>query len=279
MGMSICQFVLIFMTGSFIGWIWECCYYAMKFKRWINSGFMFGPVCPIYGVGVATTTALFCGDGRLRPTTTMGLVYLFIFCVIGSAVLEWITSIALEYWFHAVWWDYSDMPLNVDGRICLPASLAFGVAGLFVVKIGGPGLLDWCQGITVNRTELGALICVSVFIADLTLTVTSMSSLLEKISKWKNSFDRKMEENIMIVKDGPAAVAKAVVKTASGTVVRTMEFPSELYSRLTSGERKHLESIQEIWLPGRKEHNFVFDGTDRKEELRELSEKKNTEKS
>jgi uncharacterized membrane protein len=249
---------MIFMTGSFIGWVWECIYYAIKFKRWVNSGFMFGPVCPIYGVGVATSTALFCGDGKFRPMTTLGLIYLFVFCVVGSAILEWITSIVLEHWFHAVWWDYSDMPLNVDGRICLPASLTFGFAGLFVAKIGGPGLLDWCHGITRNGTELTAVVCVVLFTADLTLTVTSMSSLLEKIAGWKGSFDRKMEQNIMIVRDGPAAVVKAVVKSASGTVVRTVEFPSELYGRLTSGEKRHLETIREIWLPGRKEHNFVF---------------------
>ena len=53
-------------------------------------------------------------------------------------VLEYGTSWALEKLFHAYWWDYSSMPLNINGRVCFPYSVGFGVAGLIVVYFIAP---------------------------------------------------------------------------------------------------------------------------------------------
>lgn len=47
----------------------------------------------------------------------------FILCVIGRAIAEFGTSWVLEKRFNARWWDYSTLPLNIQGRICLPVGL------------------------------------------------------------------------------------------------------------------------------------------------------------
>ena len=63
---------------------------------------------------------------------------IFLVAFLGSIVLEYGTSWALEKLFHAYWWDYSSMPLNINGRVCFPYSVGFGVAGLIVVYFIAP---------------------------------------------------------------------------------------------------------------------------------------------
>ena len=57
---------------------------------------------------------------------------IFLICFFGSIVLDYTTSWALEKLFHAYWWDYSDVICNINGRVCLPASIGFGLAGILV---------------------------------------------------------------------------------------------------------------------------------------------------
>lgn len=45
------QWVLFFFIYSFIGWVWECCFVSVRKRRWVNRGFMYGPMLPIYGFG------------------------------------------------------------------------------------------------------------------------------------------------------------------------------------------------------------------------------------
>ena len=60
---------------------------------------------------------------------------IFIICVIGSAIAEFATRWVLEKRFNARWWDYSNMPLNIQGRICVPVSICFGLAGVLIVRL------------------------------------------------------------------------------------------------------------------------------------------------
>ena len=82
------------------------------------------------------------------------------------------TSFALEKLFHAAWWDYSDFPLNLHGRICLFASLGFGVGGLLTVYVIAPFTVNAVSYIQPIVLEFLALLFLFVFAVDLTLTVT-----------------------------------------------------------------------------------------------------------
>ena len=63
----------------------------------------------------------------------------------GSAILvtaiEWLTGFILEKVFHNKWWDYSNMPLNLNGYVCLLFSLIWGVFCVFIVDVFHP-LID-----------------------------------------------------------------------------------------------------------------------------------------
>ena len=130
--MIITQCFVEFIFYSFLGWIWESIYCTAKEKKWADRGFLFGPICPIYGSCVVLTSVLFSLVPALSDPE-FPLWAIFILCCLGSAVAEFGTSWVLEKRFHARWWDYSDMPLNIQGRICVPVSICFGLAGVLIV--------------------------------------------------------------------------------------------------------------------------------------------------
>lgn len=118
--LSLARIALFFYLYSFIGWACEELYCSIPAKRWVNRGFLKGPVCPIYGCGALM--ALFL----LRPLYPWPLA-LFFGAVVASGVLEYFTGWAMEKLFHTRWWDYSHRRFHLQGRVCLAifCSLAF----------------------------------------------------------------------------------------------------------------------------------------------------------
>ena len=120
-----------FFIYAFLGWCVEVVFHTITTGRWVNRGFLNGPVCPIYGVGmVLVLLALW----PLRHN----LFVLFLGSVVLTSTLELITGWVLKTLFHTTWWDYSDEPFQLGGYICLRFSLAWGVGGVFMVRIIHP---------------------------------------------------------------------------------------------------------------------------------------------
>ncbi len=121
---------LLFMIYSFGGWVMEVCISLITHKKFINRGFLVGPICPIYGTGAVIVSLV------LNQTESI----LAIFCVslVGSAVLEYIASFVMEKLFRVRWWDYSEKPININGRICMSSAISFGIAGIFIVEFITP---------------------------------------------------------------------------------------------------------------------------------------------
>lgn len=188
-------YFVYFIEASFAGWVWECTYNAVKQHRWENRGFLFGPVIPIYGVGTVGMMIIV----RLLPSLSaddVSLWKVFLISVVGSAILEYLTSYVMEKLFHAVWWDYSDMPLNIHGRICLPASLAFGVAGVFIVKYVIPFAASRTGSHDLLVTEGLSLLLMCAFGADLGLSVASIQSVAAKVQQLAQSLNEQMKRAV-----------------------------------------------------------------------------------
>ena len=98
--MIVAQYFDYFISFSFIGWAYECIYCTVKEKHWQNRGFLFGPICPIYGCGVVGALIIF----HLLPPMTGGKAYpvweIFLVCAVGSAIMEFVTSWVLEKWLQ-----------------------------------------------------------------------------------------------------------------------------------------------------------------------------------
>lgn len=224
---SIC--VCLFIIYSFVGWIYESSFCTVTSGKWENRGFLYGPVCPIYGTGAVAISvvmrALQSGGSSVEPWKV------FVISVLGSVVLEFTTSWVLEKLFHAVWWDYSNLPFNVEGRISLFSSLGFGFAGLLVVYVLAPFTEEVIQELSPAAAEVLALIFVFLFAVDLTLTVSALLDFDQAVIRMEDAFNQNMD----VIVDG------AVNRTSNlvdGAVNRT--------SRIKQGivERKNLINIQ-----------------------------------
>lgn len=127
------QLLWIFFLYAFLGWCTEVSYAALRTGKFVNRGFLNGPVCPIYGCGVVVVLA------GLEPLKG-NFVLLFLGSVVLTSALEWATGFVLEKLFRQRWWDYSDKPFNLGGYICLEFSVMWGLACLFVVDILHPSI-------------------------------------------------------------------------------------------------------------------------------------------
>lgn len=121
------QWVLFFFIYSFIGWVWECCFVSVRKCRWVNRGFMYGPMLPIYGFGAL---AVLISTIRVRDSIPL----IFLFGMVGATLLEYVTGAVMERLFNVKYWDYSNQKFNLNGYICLTSSLGWGLFSVLLVK-------------------------------------------------------------------------------------------------------------------------------------------------
>lgn len=133
------QIAWLFFIYAFLGWCAEVIYAGLAEGRVVNRGFLNGPVCPIYGIGMLGVLFLL---GSVQDQ----LLWLFVLGMLVCSAIELVGGWILEKVFHTRWWDYSNMPLQLGGYICLGFSIIWGLAVVFVVRLIQPlimGLVDW----------------------------------------------------------------------------------------------------------------------------------------
>ena len=132
--MTFYQVAFLFFTYSFLGWVGEVVFTAAVRRKYQDRGVLSGPLCILYGISALVITF------ALRDIRD-GWFFLFVFSAVYATVIEWIGGHILEYTSHTRWWDYSTQPFNLDGYICLGASVTWGVLGVIMLKWGNPLLL------------------------------------------------------------------------------------------------------------------------------------------
>ena len=156
----------IFIMYAFVGCCCEVIFAALCDGKFVNRGFLAGPVCPIYGFGVLIVVCV------LNPIKD-NIFVLFIGSVLLTSALEFAAGWALERFLHQKWWDYTDIPFNIKGYVCLKFSLLWGLACVFVVKLVHPTLF----ALVMKIPRIVGVILLSVFFAalvsDLTIAQTS----------------------------------------------------------------------------------------------------------
>lgn len=168
--MNFYQIVFLFFAYSFLGWVGEVLFTAVVHRKYQDRGVLSGPLCLLYGVGgLVITFAL----GDIRE----GWFFLLVFSAVYATVIEWIGGHILEYTTHTRWWDYSAMPFNLDGYVCLGASLTWGALGVVVLKWGNPLLLALYSLVPRGIWVVVLLAALVVFCVDLVGTLLAMAGL------------------------------------------------------------------------------------------------------
>ncbi len=173
------EFTFFFLIFAFLGWLLEVAYYTVKTHRFVNRGYNNGPVCPIYGLGIAFIhTVLSFFDQNFFLLIAVAFVL--------PTVLELLTGFAMNALFHTKWWDYSDMKYNLGGYICLRFSVYWGLLGVFIAVCLFPAA-DALYGV-IPETAMTVAECVlmAIFGVDLlisTLAAVGMGAELKVIGK------------------------------------------------------------------------------------------------
>jgi uncharacterized membrane protein len=153
-----------FIIYSIIGWSYETVFTYFMNGVLSKRGFLLGPLCPIYGVSILIMLLICSDKGK-------SMINLIIKCAFVATTMEYITSYWLERLFDRRWWDYSDMFMNVNGRICLGASILFGVLGAVFVRYIHPGLISLTNHVSSRLMRILDRIVLVLFLYDILLSI------------------------------------------------------------------------------------------------------------
>lgn len=159
---ELCYFFLMFVIFSIAGWIIEISLKFIQFHRFINRGFLIGPYCPIYGSGAILVTV----SVYLCAGSDAGYIETFLLSFIFCGILEYFVSWYMEKIFHARWWDYSDKPMNLDGRIWIGNLILFGLGGVFIVKLIAPRLFSLFEKIPQHLLYTFSICLAAIMLTD-----------------------------------------------------------------------------------------------------------------
>ena len=194
------EYFIYFIIYSFLGWIYESLFYSAQLKKPVNTGFLHGCLCPIYGLACVLNIALLY---RIENNTKVFLLSMLII-----SAIEYLVSYILESLFGKRWWDYTNWPCNLNGRISLISSLAFGILSMLQLRVIHP-LVE--SGAAALSQELKSIIVVTAAvytIADLLYTIRRIDKennrywfLDEEAEFAKRTFDRIETDRIQSVKE------------------------------------------------------------------------------
>lgn len=278
--MSIYFILLYFFVYGFLGWCTEVGFAAFKTHHFINRGFLNGPICPIYGVGVTAVITV------LTPYKS-DIIVLYILSVVLVTVLEGVTGWAMDKIFHNKWWDYSDMPLNIGGYVCLLFSIVWGFACLFIIYFIQPLVHDLLAFIPTIVGIILIIILGITLIADLYVTASTIfkfnrrlatmekiaaemheiseqigqeifektiramdrqEASKEKLATATDEFKEKMQDTASGLKEKTQGTAFELKERALDARERSQEISEELRSRIASLHTRYHESTDK---PGR----------------------------
>ena len=246
--MQIYYLMLYFFVYGFLGWCTEVAYATTKQRKFVNRGFLNGPICPIYGVGV-TVVVYF-----LTPYKD-NLILLYALSTVLVTVLEGLTGYLMDKIFHHKWWDYSSQPLNIGGYVCLLFSLIWGVACVAIVKVIHPLIYKALSFIPVTLGIVIAVILAAVLFADLYVTASGILKLnkrldaMEKIAAELREVSDKVGENIYeSVMDTLEfqEEKKKMLAAASSEFKEKLEAASELRERIGAATEEQKARIEEL---------------------------------
>ncbi len=225
--MQIYYFILYFFIYGFWGWCTEVAYATVKQKKFVNRGFLNGPICPVYGVGIGMVVML------LEPMSGT-IVSLYVVSTALVTTIEGVTGYLMDRLFHHKWWDYSNQPLNIGGYVCLLFSLAWGVACVLIVRVIHPFV---CQMVDMIPVTVGiglAAVLGIALLADLYVTTAEILKLNKKLDTMEKISAELRELSDMIGVN------------IHESVMETMEFSEETKKQLDSAVSELREKLDSV---------------------------------
>ena len=157
---SLWSLIVIFLSMSMFGWLWEVGMHLVSYGEFVNRGALHGPWLPIYGTGAVLILTVL---NRFRKNPALEFGAAIVLC----GFLEYMTSLVMEIVTGGTkWWDYSGYFLNLNGRICAEGLLVFGIGGLAIVYIIAPVIDDLMGRLNERKVMTVCTVLLVLFLAD-----------------------------------------------------------------------------------------------------------------
>lgn len=211
--------LLYYLIYSFLGWCTEVVYATLKTGKFVNRGFLNGPVCPIYGLGMAVCVLLL-------NTLVDKWYLLFLVGAVFASALEFLTGFILEKIFKLKWWDYSKEPFNIKGYICLKFTILWGLAILLMFKTLVPltekiiDFLPYTVGLVIIISCFVTLIvdfsCTVIQLVRIKKNIKEISLVGVKIKEGSNKIGEKISDVTISISERIEEINKKIKKTRLG---------------------------------------------------------------
>lgn len=157
--------VWIFFISCEVGWLVETVWCFIR-HGYIESrqSLVYSHLSVAYGMGAVILTLV------LYKLKDAKLSTIFLASYVAGTVTEYICSLGQEILFGSVAWDYSNVPLNINGRVCLLYSLFWGVLGIFWIKVVYPLMSKLVDKIPVKFSKVFVGVFIVFFVCDCILS-------------------------------------------------------------------------------------------------------------
>lgn len=235
-------YILSFFFYSAAGWFIESLYRSIGEKRIINSGFLTGPMCPIYGTGALVMTVFLYNPFKDKP------LLVFLLGMLLCDIVEYLTSVLMEVLFHARWWDYTYEFMNIRGRICLKHTLYWGIVAVSFVYVIHPGIDNIIMNLDVDTVRYMLIGIFIVFFLDVANSVrkaldirklqVKLSGILDSIGNTFNSVKTTFEDKKNSIHHSLENKADKLSDTKSEIFEQLQDIIFEFELRLSRGIEK-----------------------------------------
>lgn len=229
-----------FFIYSFFGWILESVYKTIYEKKWVNSGFLYGPLCPIYGTG-AIIMILFLSSFKNN------IFLLFLVAVIVLSIWEYFVGWLLEKLFNTKYWDYTNNRFNIHGRICMFNSIVWGILGVIFIGLVHPIIEGKIFLIKQNVLLYITIILTIPFLIDTIKSVMKVKAINKAIDKFKiigDNLKDKLEE-LKELKDGIGEKFVDVKDGITEKIVLAKEEISEKFGDVKEGIEDKFSDVKD----------------------------------
>lgn len=246
---TLVQWICFFFIYGFIGWCFESVYVSMKHKRWVNRGFMRGPLLPLYGCGAILM--LF-----ITLPFRDSLLLMFIAGAIGATALEYVTGVTMEAIFKVRYWDYSKRRFNFQGHICLAATTLWGCFAIIIVKVIHRPIEDMVLGLPGIFVEAATMIIAMLFVADFALSFKAaldICDVLIKLEEVQREMERMQKRLDVILAFAEDSKEQAVLNTygrldeLTDSLEERFAHMKELREKLDARIEQDIQEKREEW--------------------------------
>lgn len=257
MPVSLYDVLWIFIIYSFLGWCTEVIYAGIQSGKFVNRGFLNGPLCPIYGVGVFSVIEI------LYPNRG-NIVFLFFGSVLLTSFIEYITGYILEKVFRNRWWNYSNNKYNIHGYICLKFSIVWGVVCVLIIDIVHPVIYMFIKYMPNVFGIILLSIILFTYVIDLCVTVATILKFNQRL------------EAIDMLSQKLHTMSDEIGESLFDNVVEAVELKEkfqdnhkELIEEISEKKRTFIENMDYVKtaVSMMNPRHFVKNGKDTKEKL------------